>query len=406
MSNMRPRTGNLRPSPWRGMFVVFSKEARDNTRDHRSLLSALIYPLLGPLLLGLLFSAITDAADPVKRTAGMKLPIVGATSAPALVEYLQGQDIVVVEPPADPEEAVLEGRVPIVLVVMEGFDDTIAAGGQGDISAIYNSSSLPGLVAIARVRDVLSVYNGRIVHERIGSFGIDRSLLSAVQVESVNVSSEKSVVSLLFLMVPALIIFNIFMGGVYLSMDTTSGERERGTLESLLIHPVPRWAILLGKYLAAVLFTVAAVVVQLVAFKLVFAMSGVHGQEFNAVVGWDDALLAVVITLPLMMIAVGVQVIIASVTRTYKEAQTYLGLIPLIPAIPGMVMVFAPIQSQVWMSAVPILSQTLLLGELVGGDPISAIEVAMSAAGSIAVSALMVGFAASLYEKERIIFGG
>ncbi len=395
-----------RTNPWRGIAVVFEKEVIDNARDHRSLLSALIYPLLGPLLLGLLFSAIVKATVSDDENASMQVPVAGIEHAPALAAHLKSENVAIVEMPPDPEHSVQIGEVRIALVISENFADDLAADRVGKVTAIFNSSNLPGLLAVSRLKEILGRFNRKILDQRLEKRGIDRTILQPLWIENVNVATEKNVIAFLFLMVPPLIIFNVFMGGVYLAMDTTSGERERGTLESLMIHPVPRWGLLIGKYLAALVFTAAAVAVQLAAFKLVLYLTGNPDVDFAAAFTWDSVGLALIVTLPLMMVAVGIQVIIASLTRTYKEAQTYLGLLPLIPAIPGMVMVFAPVQSQTWMTAVPILSQTLLLGDLVSGDGITGLSVLLSALGSFAVAAILVGFAAWLYEQERLIFAG
>lgn len=393
-------------SPWHGVKTVFLKEVVDNARDHRSLLSALIYPLLGPILLGLLFSAIVKATVASEDdSSSMLVPIAGAEHAPALIEYLERQNVTIVPAPEDTERAVQLGEVRIALVIHEGFEDAIDADETGAVTAIFNSSNLPGLLAVSRLKEMLGGYNREILDQRLEVRGVEQSVLQPVTIVNVNVATEKNVIGFLFLMVPPLIIFNVFMGGVYLAMDTTSGERERGTLESLMVHPVPRWGLLLGKYLAALLFTIGAVAVQLIAFKLVLYATGTADLDFAQRLSWPTLGLALVVTIPLMMVAVGIQVIIASLTRTYKEAQTYLGLLPLIPAIPGMVLVFAPIQSQTWMTVVPILSQTLILGDLVSGDPVAPLAVILSALGSIAVASLFVSFAAWLYEQERLVFG-
>ena len=394
-------------SPWRGVRTVFCKEVVDNARDHRSLLSALIYPLLGPILLGLLFSAIVQATVASDDDAqSMLVPVTGAEHAPALINYLRTQNVTLVEAPGDTERAVQIGEVRIALIIHDGFEDAINADETGAVTAIFNSSNLPGLLAVSRLKEMLGGYNREVLDRRLAERGVEESVLQPITIVNVNVATEKNVIGFLFLMVPPLIIFNIFMGGVYLAMDTTSGERERGTLESLMVHPVPRWGLLLGKYLAALLFTLGAVAVQLIAFKLVLYATGMADLDFARRLSWPTLVLILVVTVPLMMVAVGIQVIIASLTRTYKEAQTYLGLLPLIPAIPGMVLVFAPIQSQAWMNIVPILSQTLILGDLVNGDPVSALAIALSALGSIAVASLFVSFASWLYEQERLVFGG
>ncbi len=389
---------------WRRVFVVFAKEAVDNARDRRSLLVALIYPLLGPILLGILISAIVDVVT-VQPEEKLVLPIAGMEHAPELISFLRRRNVHVIPSPSDPVRAVQEGAHEGILVITPAFAEHFAADETASVEVVVNSSRLPGLIAVNNILGVLGAFNQEVWSRRIAARGVDLKVLQPLEIKSVNVAAGTHIAEFLLFMVPPLFIFNLFMGGVYLAMDTTSGERERGSLESLLVNPVARWGLMLGKYLAALLYTAVAVAVQLIAFAVIFWIVETPDLSFTSAMSPVVILGILVMTLPLMMVAVGVQVIIATVTMSYKEAQTYLGLLPLIPAIPGMVMVFAPVQAQGWMMTIPIFSQTLLLGQFVRGEPIAIVNVllSMSVSGLIAVGLLLI--AARLYEREKLIFG-
>jgi sodium transport system permease protein len=390
---------------WNRIFTVFWKEVVDNSRDRRSLLVALIYPLLGPVLLGLLISAVVNVVS-AKSVADVALAVKGAERAPGLVRFLSERGVKVVASPADPAAAVREGHLESVVVVSDDFAARFAAEQTARIEVVVNSSRLSGLIVLNRVAALLGDYNTEVWGQRIRSRGIDFRVLQPLQIASVDVAAGTHIAEILLFMVPPLLIFNLFMGGVYLAMDTTSGERERGSLEPLLINPVERWALMLGKYLAALFYTGVAVAVQLLAFKMVFQTAGGGTLAFANVLTVGVVLGVFALTLPLMMVAVGVQFIVATVTRSFKEAQTYLGLLPLVPAIPGMVMVFAPVQAKAWMMTIPAFSQTLLLGQFVHGEALAATDVLMSMASSTAAAAMLIVLAARLYESEKLIFGG
>ncbi|MDP6174472.1 MAG: ABC transporter permease subunit, partial [Rhodospirillales bacterium] len=183
----------------------------------------------------------------------------------------------------------------------------------------------------------------------------------------------------------------------------TSGERERGSLEPLLINPVSRWALMLGKFLAALFFTAMAVVVQLTAFKLIFTFVGGDAQAFENTLRPMALLAMFFMALPLMMVAVGVQLMIATVTRSFKEAQTYFGLLPLVPAIPGMAMVFSPVQTQKWMMTIPIFSQTLIMGQYVRDEDVELINLAYSASFTGLLALVLIYISSRLYERENLI---
>ncbi|MBT3307360.1 MAG: ABC transporter permease [Alphaproteobacteria bacterium] len=388
---------------WRKIFVIFTKEARDNSRDRRSLLVALIYPLLGPLLLGLMISAIVDVTT-VAKTGKASLALSGAEYAPELVRFLEDRDVRVVRAPKDVDGAVRGGDLETVVVIPKDFDAKFQAERTAQITVVSNSSRLPGLIALNRTATLLGDFNRQIWGQRIKDKGVDLDVLQPLAIKSHDVKAGTHIVEILLLMVPPLFIFNLFMGGVYLAMDTTSGERERGSLEPLLVNPVARWGIMLGKYLAALLYTAVGVLVQLTAFVVIFQTVG-GDFAFAKIFSVTTVAGIFLVTLPLMMVAVGVQFIIATVTRSFKEAQTYLGLLPLVPAIPGMVMVFAPVQASEWMMTIPIFSQTLILSRMVQGDVLMLSDVLISMSTSVVAAALLIAFTAHLYGREKLIFG-
>jgi len=388
---------------WTKVFIIFVKEAVDNSRDRRSLLVALIYPLLGPLLLGLMISAIVDVVT-VAKPGQASLALSGAENAPDLVRYLNGRGVRIVLAPADVEGAVRGGDLETVVVIPDDFDAKFKAERTARITVVSNSSRLPGLIALNRTATLLGDFNRKVWGQRIKDKGVDLDVLQPLAIRSQDVRAGTHIVEILLLMVPPLFIFNLFMGGVYLAMDTTSGERERGSLEPLLVNPVARWGIMLGKYLAALLYTAAGVLVQLTAFVVIFQTVG---GDFTFAKIFNVATVAgiFVVTLPLMMVAVGVQFIIATLTRSFKEAQTYLGLLPLVPAIPGMVMVFAPVQAREWMMTIPIFSQTLILSRMVQGEGLILSDTLISMSTSVAAAGVLLFFTAWLYGREKLVFG-
>ncbi len=389
---------------WRSIFVVFAKEVVDNIRDRRSFLSALVYPLLGPLLLGGMISAVSGVvSDNPERI--VTIPVAGAEQAPHLMAYLADRGIRVRPAPADVKTAVQEGAVDAVLVIGPDHHQRFVGQKPAEVRLIVDSSRLPGLLSVSRMLKILGDYNRRIGRQRLEGKGVDPRLAEPLKIKSVNVANRANLTDFFLFMVPPFIIFAVFLGGVYLAIDTTSGERERGTLEPLLLNPVARWGLMLGKFLAALLFTFVAVVVQLLAFKLTFLwVAGAESNFFRAL-DLGAMVLIVGVALPLMVLAVSLQVVIATITRSFKEAQTYLGLLPLVPAIPGMVLVFAPVKSQLWMMAIPAFSQTLLFGQILRGEAVSWQGLVASGGITGALALMLLYLAARLYQREELVFG-
>ena len=389
----------------RGIWFVCLKESMDNLRDRRSLFLALVYPVLGALLLGLLVSFVGGMfrGQDVGR---LHLPVLNAHLAPELVGYLGDNEVEVVPAPADPRRAVRRGRADAVLVVPPSYREDLAAQRTARLDVVVNATRLSTVITVARVVELLRAYDRQVADARLRDYGVPEQAAAPFKIQSVNVGRSRNLAGFFLNMLPPFIIFTIFVGGVYMAIDTTSGERERGSLEPLLTNPIGRWQLMLGKAMATMLFTMAAVLVQLLAFKLMFELvsSRETGLQINP--DWQAFLAVFALCLPLMAFAVALQVIVATVSRSTKETQTYLGLLPLIPSLPGMILVFVPLQAKLWMLSVPTFGQILLIGQLMRQEPVALSQVAVSAGATGLAAAALLYVAARLYERDQLLFGG
>jgi sodium transport system permease protein len=222
--------------------------------------------------------------------------------------------------------------------------------------------------------------------------------------KSVNVAASLSISGIFLNMMAPFLMFNIFIGGVYLAIDATAGERERGSLEPLLANPVPRWQFMFGKYIASLLFTALAVLTAIIAYKAIFSGLGMLGVGIKVNPGLGDFTMVFVLCIPIMMMAVAIQMIVATVSKSFKETQTYLGLLPLLPALPGMIMVFVPIQPSAWAMMIPTYGQTILIGQLVRGETPSATYMVLSCLATMAVALVLLFMAARFYKRENMAF--
>jgi len=200
-------------------------------------------------------------------------------------------------------------------------------------------------------------------------------------------------------------IFSVFIGGTGIAIDATAGERERGSLEPLLINPVARGELVLGKLGAVIVFTLASVLETLLGFAVM--LNFVSLEQFGLRISLDPRVLAGIflLTLPMMLLAASLQIIIATFTRSFKEAQNYLSFLPLIPALPGMFLAFLPIKAELWTMLIPTFGQQLLINQLMRGEPVSALNVAVSALVTLAVALVLIFVAAQLYEREQVVLG-
>lgn len=386
------------------IWIVFGKEVIDNMRDRRSVSLALIYPFIGPVLVGALIAFVGEAITALPNS-NFTLAVQGAASAPALVAYLEENNVVVTAAPDNPAQAVRIGRIDTALIIPDDYAVRFDAERQASVSLVVDGSRLSAVVAMSRALYVLGKYSSQVSAGRLNARGLDLAIAEPVEIKKINVALGRNLTGFFLNMVPPFLIFTIFIGGVYLTIDTTSGERERGSLEPLLANPVARWELMLGKALAAFAFTMMAVIAQLIAFKLVFEVITGGDLGLDVDIGVGLFLEMFLIGLPLMALAVAVQLIIATMTHSFKETQTYLGLLPLVPSLPGLVLVFVSLTAHPWMMAIPTFGQTLLIGQLVRGEPVSGLSIAIASVTTGLAAAALLFFAARLYERDALLFG-
>ncbi len=390
---------------WTQILVVCRKEIVDNLRDRRTLMAALFYPLLGPVLLvGILVIMGNTLQEEAEKT--LELPVVGAAHAPNLIQHLRQHDVKIVDPPTDPEGQVRNGEIDVVLVIPEDYEENFISGEPASVELILDDSRDVSQVDVSRVENLLNAYSLQIGSLRLMARGINPSIIRAVVVDHRDMATKESQGARILGMAPYFIILSIFIGGLYLAIDTTAGERERGSLEPLLITPVSRGGLVAGKALATILFTVAALGETLLAFIVILRYVPIEryigvriGMSFSTVV------LIFFISLPMTLPATALQLLIASFTRSFKEAQNYLSLLPLVPAIPGMLLAFLPVKPEFWMMLIPTYGQQILINRAFRAEPISSLHMITSVVSSLVVGFLLLVVVTQLWRRERVVFG-
>ncbi|MFI4986439.1 MAG: ABC transporter permease [Alphaproteobacteria bacterium] len=380
--------------------LVFRKEMIDNLRDRRSILVAMIYPLMGPLLLGLLFTFVGSMLK-VEPNRAMDIAVAHAENAPAFIRFLAAHGAAVRPAPDDAVAAVRRAEAPLVLVLPER---PVAEGTPLDVKIVSDTSRLDSIVSVGHVLDILHDYERVTTAERLSAAGVSPDLATSLRVVQETVGRASNFSAMLFNMIPPFLMFTLFIGGVYLTLDATSGERERGSFEPLMINPVNRSEVLIGKLAAAVVFTLFALALQIFAFWIVLHIVPRESLGLVLLPGPLRLALLIPVCLPLALFAVATQLFITAVTRSLKEAQTYLGLLPLIPGIAGMVLVFVPVQVRSLLAAIPTFGQTLLMGQILRSETVSWALIGISVVATLVVTAALLALAFRLYEREEILF--
>jgi sodium transport system permease protein len=255
---------------------------------------------------------------------------------------------------------------------------------------------------VARLRAMLEGYSERTGALRLLARGLSPTILRGVSVADRDQSSPQSRSGILFSMLPYFFIFGSFVGGMALAIDTTAGERERQSLEPLFANPVPRWQLLVGKLGATTAFAIATVLLSILAFSAVGHLMPTEKIGMSLEIGLRFVVKVLLAMLPLAALLAAMQTLVAAFAKSYREAQTYLSLLVLLPAIPTMLLTMLPVKVQTWMYALPLMSQQLIIARLLRGDAVPNAGLALSFVCT-ALAALIVGaITARVYRSERL----
>jgi sodium transport system permease protein len=255
------------------------------------------------------------------------------------------------------------------------------------------------------VRGLIATYSQTIGALRLIARGVAPTVATAIRLEDVEVSSAQQRLATQLSILPLLLVIAALTGGMQVAIDSTAGERERGSLEPLLLNPVSRVALAAGKWLAASAFSCGAVVFSMLLTMTVMRQVPWHdlGMRFAVTDGELLSLLALILPLALLLTAV---VLVASTfARSFKEAQSYLGMLMLVPMIPGIVSTAYPLSNRPWLAPVPVVGQYALAADVLGGKPPDAIVYVLAGLSALGVALLLVGLAARLLGREAIVFG-
>jgi sodium transport system permease protein len=382
--------------------TVYLKECRESLRDRRVLLNALLLgPLLGPLLFTMILR-ITIGMELGKADQPLPVVVIGAERAPNLIEALKQQGLVPRAPVQDVEAAVRSQSIELALRVSETYATDWNAGRPAQVEIIYDSSRRGNGSSIDRLREMLRYYERRTAVMRLVARGLAPAVGTPLLVADRDQATPQARGALLFAMLPYFLILTCFIGGMWLAIDSTAGERERQSLEPLLANPVSRGQILLGKLGACATFSFTSLTLGLIAFVVAAHFLPVEKLGMSLNVGPRDVATILPIMIPLVLLIVITQMLVSAFAKTYREAQTYLGVLQLVPIIPSILLAVTPFNPPPWMYALPLVGQQLAITQILRGEVIAHTTFILCTISTLAVFAAVFFVALRIYESERL----
>ncbi|MFO1317865.1 MAG: ABC transporter permease subunit [Burkholderiales bacterium] len=374
-------------SAWLRVATVLRKEVRDALRDRRTLLvSLLTAAAAGPIFLVLIFNLIARQAD---RARELHLPAVGVQHAPALAVFLTRNQVTLLPAPADYEARVRAGDIDVVLVVDEKFEADVAAGRQGTVRLVSDRSRDRAQASIRQAESLLRAYNRQWGAQRLLLRGVAPTVANPLEVEDVDLATPQQSGALILFLVAFYGLLASVMGGMAAALDTTAGERERQSLEPLLTTPARPAELVVGKWLAVVLFDALVVVVTLAGFYLTLAFAPLPAVGAPFLFGAREFGRFLAVLAPMILLMPAILLYVGSRGRTFKEAQANVSVLMFVVSMVPAIQLFLQQREPDWLVLVPVSGQYMLLKLALRGEAIPSLQLALS----FAVPALLVAVA-------------
>ena len=386
--------------------TVFLKELVDNFRDRRTLVSALVMgPLFGPILFAFVIN-LSLKQSLSNNDQALDLPVIGADYAPNLVGFLASRNINVQDGPENREaakQAVRDGVHDVVVIIPETIAEDLAATTPVRIEVISDQSNTTAEREARRAIRALATYNQQIAGLRLTVRGVSPTVMQPFNIDLVDVSTPSGRSAMLLGMLSYFFIFALLTGGMNLAIDSTAGERERGSLEPLLCLPVTRDQLIYGKIFAACFFMALSLSLSLLSFFITLKFVPLQQLGMTPNFGPQVVGTAFFLLVPFALLGAALMTLVASFTKSYKEAQTWLSVVLLAPTLPILIVSILMVRPTTLLMAVPSLSQHLLLVGLLKNEPLNWLHVAVSVGGTLLAGALLTMLCARLYRREGLL---
>ncbi len=360
----------------RDAWTVFRKELLDALRDRRTLLMVLLSSVaMGPFVLVLLSTLISGIEQ---RAEAREVMVDGRAHGPTLVNYLQRQTYTLKDAPAGWEQLLKDSKLgDPVLVIPPDFEANLASGTPPVVEVVGSSSNQRATTGMRRLVNLLQGYNREQAMLRLAVRGVAPSALEAVQVEERDLANAGQRAAQLATMVPFFVLMAVLYGALSAALDTTAGERERGSLEPLLMNRASRAALVLGKWGAVA--AVAMLIAVLSCFSFLPGQWLLKSETLAALFRFDapEAVRFVLLLLPLAGALSALLMAVAIRCKTFKEAQANTTIVLLGVSMLPMVTLFNQDGEQPWHLAVPALAQITLMGRVLRGEAVGPLDHAL-----------------------------
>lgn len=392
---------------WRKVRNIFQKEILDTLRDRRTILMMIVIPvLLYPgLLIFLNELAATEQAKLEKKN--IKIALVNVPEDSPLLSLLRKSERVTVTTSKRPYDEVRDGDVHFVLEMPSNAQDLLSSNRTAQLSLHFDRSNEDATTNLARIEEIIDEYNQQLLNERLKKRSLSEEYFRPIDVKEVNVASRQKMGGFVIgRFLPMLMVIMVLAGSIYPAIDMTAGEKERGTLETILTSPATRAEIVTGKFLTVALIALLTGLLNLTSMYATFAF-GIFKQAsdtFQIKIPFEYVLIMVLCLVPLAVFFGGLMMAIASFARSFKEAQNLITPAYLVATLPAMISTIPGIRLEGFWLTLPVANVTLLFKELMLGNfDINHVLIVLFSV--VFFAGVSIFIAVKLFGREEVLFG-
>ena len=395
----------------RNILIVYRKELKDMMRDRRTIFGMFLFPIVIFPLMTTGFNTFEQRMRKRVEKEKSTVMLLGAEHAPALAGKLTASENLEILP-ATPSYAQLIGdkKLHAAVEFPAGFAAALnARAKEAPLVKIYHYNTESRSEAAAdKIEAIIREYRESVVTERLTAQGLPEPFVRPIEAKEENVAApEKVSGSRLAIILPYFIIFLCLMGAIHPAMDLTAGEKERGTLETILASSVHRGEIVLGKFFLVLTVSLTTTVISIASYAITASFSASYmqqmtsGQSFRLSFAAIGAILLV--AFPLAVLFSSGLIAISLFAKNYKEAQSYIGPLMFLVIVPAMAAMLPGVELNTVLALIPIANVSLIMKELLtGGMPVGFLIATFASTAFYAGIALHIAY--TLFQREDVLF--
>lgn len=407
------------PAPWgdgpgdpggaiNRVWIILRKEFREIFRDRRTIMGVIVGPLIITPALFYFIGIMAKSQVEKAQTQQMTIGVVHPERAPNLVDMLQRQPNLKVTPVAqeDAEARIKKRDLNAVVILPADAVSKMEAGQTLALAVLEDQGEQNSQIAAGRVKSAFAAMGEQVVADRLRVHQLPSDYAHPFKIEETPIKSGGNTGSFfLTMMLPYVLALAAFGGAIYAAFDQVAGEKERGTLETLLVSPASRRDIVLGKFGAVVGVCLVSCVLSIVGLILAFstrskAMSAL--AEGGLHLSPAAAAVVLLVMLPMSVMFAGLLLTVSTYARNQKEAQTYLSPLMMLVVVPSMASMFVGADASRSLAFVPILGSSVIIKQALSGT-FDVLFIVLAFGASALYAGLAIAVATYLFQKEAIL---